>query len=65
MIKLLELVGTDKNFTPQRMEIINTASNVFNIVQDEYHLIESFVITEDATSLNFADILLLDNGHHR
>ena len=63
LIKLLELVGTDKNFTPQRMEIINTASNVFNIVQDEYHLIESFVITEDATSLNFADILLLDNGH--
>ena len=63
LIKLLELVGTDKNFTPQRMEIINTASTVFNIVQDEYHLIESFVITEDATSLNFADILLLDNGH--
>src|SRR5262245_29325845 len=63
LIKLLELVGTDKNFTPQRMEIINTASNVFNIVQDEYHLIESFVITEDASTLNFADILLLDNGH--
>ncbi len=63
LIKLLELVGTDKNFTPQRMEIINTASSVFNIVQDEYHLIENFVITEDASSLNYADILLLDNGH--
>src|SRR6186713_1030636 len=63
LIKLLELVGTDKNFTPQRMEIINTASNVFNIVQDEYHLIESFVISEDAQSLNFVDILLLDNAH--
>ena len=62
LIKLLELVGTDKNFSPQRMEIINTVSTVFNIVQDEYHLIESFVITEDAKSLNFADILLLDNG---
>ena len=63
LIKLLELVGTDKNFTPQRMEIINTASNVFNIVQDEYHLIENFVITEDASSLNYADILLLDSSH--
>ncbi len=49
LIKLLELVGTDKNFTPQRMEIINTASSVFNIDQDEYHLIENFVITEDAS----------------
>lgn len=62
LIKLLELVGTDKNFTPQRMEIINTASSVFNIVQDEYHLIENFVITEDASSLKYADILLLDNS---
>ncbi len=61
LIKLLELVGTDKNFTPQRMEIINTASSVFNIVQYEYQLIESFVISEDAQSLNYADILLLDN----
>ena len=26
LIKLLELVSTDKNFTPQRMEIINTVS---------------------------------------
>lgn len=60
LIKLLELVGTDKNFTPQRMEIINTVSTVFNIVQDEYQLIESFVISEDARSLNFSDILLLN-----
>src|SRR6188508_402525 len=64
LIKLLELVGTDKNFTPQRMEIINTVSTVFNIVQDEYQLIESFVISEDAQSLNFVDILLL-NSHEK
>lgn len=60
LIKLLELVSTDKNFTPQRMEIINTASSVFNIGQYEYHLIESFVISEEAKSLNYVDILLLD-----
>lgn len=62
LIKLFELVGTDKNFTPQRMEIINTASSVFNIVQDEYQLIENFVITEDPASLDYADILILDKG---
>jgi ABC-type multidrug transport system ATPase subunit len=62
LIKLLELVGTDKNFTPQRMEIINTASSVFNIIQNEYQLIESFVISEDPAALNFADILLLNKS---
>src|SRR5690349_4692987 len=61
LIKLLELVSTDKNFTPQRMEIINTVSTVFNIIQNEYDLIESFVKTEEAKSLSFKDILLLNH----
>src|SRR5258706_16184936 len=58
--KLLELVGSDKNFTPQRMEIINTVSTVFNIVRDEYKLIESFVVSEKPEGLNFEDILMVD-----
>ncbi|MFZ6011268.1 MAG: ATP-binding cassette domain-containing protein [Bacteroidota bacterium] len=63
LIKLLELVGSDKNFSPQRREIINTVSTVFNIVKDEYVLIEDFVITENAKTLNFADILLVNAEH--
>lgn len=63
LIKLLELVSTDKNFTPQRMEIINTVSTVFNIVQDEYQLIESLITTDEASSLNYADILILNSDH--
>ncbi len=62
LIKLLELVSSDKNFTPQRMEIVNTVSTVFNIVQDQYRLIESFVISEDVTQLNFPDILLVNSA---
>lgn len=62
LIKLLELVGSDKNFTPQRMEIVNTVSTVFNIVQEQYRLIESFVITEDVAQLNFPDILLVNSA---
>lgn len=61
LTKLLELVGSDKNFTPQRMEIINTVSTVFNISQEEYKLIEGFVIAEDDLSLNYADILILNS----
>lgn len=61
LIKLLELVGSDKNFSPQRREIINTVSTVFNIVQDEFALIENFVISENPLELNFEDILLLSD----
>ncbi|MDH5365518.1 MAG: ATP-binding cassette domain-containing protein [Cyclobacteriaceae bacterium] len=60
LVKILELVGSDKNFTPQRMEIIDTISSVFNIVKDEYKLIESFVLQENTENLQFNDILLVN-----
>jgi ABC-type multidrug transport system ATPase subunit len=63
LIKLLELVGTDKNFTNQRMEIINTVSTVFNIGQYEYQLVEGFIVSENPSLLDYADILLLDKEH--
>lgn len=65
LIKLLELIGSDKNFTPQRIEIINTVSTVFNIEQDEYKLIEKFIIAERIEDLNFADILVLNSSHEK
>ncbi len=61
LIKLLELVGSDNNFTPQRMEIINTVSTVFNISAEEYKLIETFVVTTNMAELNFSDILVVNN----
>src|SRR5690606_12886612 len=57
LIKLFELVSQDKNFTSQRMEIINTVADVFNIEKDEYHLIESMVKEESADQLEIADTL--------
>jgi len=59
LIKLLELVGADENYTPQRMEIIDTASTVFNIVKDEYKLIETFVLHSKNEGNYFDDILVL------
>ncbi|MFN3839448.1 MAG: ATP-binding cassette domain-containing protein [Cyclobacteriaceae bacterium] len=58
LIKLLELVATDKNFSAQRMEIINTVSTVFNIEPEEYKLIEDFITATDPHSLNHPDILI-------
>ena len=63
LIKILELVASDKNFTPQRMEIIDTISTVFNIVKDEYKLIESFVMKEEVAEMDFEGILIAnENG---
>lgn len=60
LIKLLELVGADNHFTPQRMEIIHTVSTVFNIQSEEYRLIERFVVTTEMTELDYADILVVN-----
>ncbi|HLZ17757.1 MAG TPA: ATP-binding cassette domain-containing protein [Cyclobacteriaceae bacterium] len=62
LTKLLELIGSDKNFTPQRIEIINTVSTVFNIGQEEYKLVETFIIAQQVDQLNFKDILLVDSS---
>ena len=61
LVKLLELVVSDHHLSPQRMTIINTVSTVFNIVADEYKLIETFVISTLASDMNFSDILVVDS----
>ncbi|MDH5604370.1 MAG: ATP-binding cassette domain-containing protein, partial [Cyclobacteriaceae bacterium] len=62
LIKILELVGSDKNFTSQRMEIINTISSVFNIEKDEYQLIEDFIVKEKAEDFKNPNIMLVNNS---
>jgi len=57
LIKLFELVNSDRNFTPQRMEIINTVAEVFNISTDEYKLIEGFILYNGDDELDKEDLL--------
>ncbi len=58
MIKLLQLVGADRKFTEQRMEIINTVSEVFNVDQEEYKLLEAFILYEPGNVIDHKDILI-------
>ena len=57
LVKILELVASDGNFTEQRLSIIDTVSRVFNIVEDEFKLIESFVLNKQEIVHKFSDIL--------
>ena len=43
LVRLYELVNADKQFTPQRMNIINTVAEVFRISATEFAATEQFV----------------------
>lgn len=58
LIKLLQLVGADRKLTEQRMEIINTVAEVFNIEQGEYQLVEEFILYEKGREINYEDLLI-------
>ncbi len=61
LVKILELVASDSNFSEQRVEIINTVSTVFNIDKEEYTLIESFAFNHTEVRYQFADILTVSS----
>ena len=64
LIKLLELVGSGMNLSPQRRDIINTVSSVFNLDQTEYSAIQKFIITEDPASLELKEVLIVNSSEH-
>ncbi len=60
LLKILDLVASDGNFSEQRIEIIDTVSSAFNIVKDEFKLIESFALNTGNRD-QFEDILTVNN----
>lgn len=61
LVRLWELVNTDRKFSDQRMAIINTAAEVFNITTEEFKSVESFVIKDDPASLDTSNILIIND----
>lgn len=47
LVRLFELINSDKNFSEQRVAIIDTVAKVFKIKDDEYQAIENFIVKED------------------
>lgn len=62
LVRLFELINTDKSFTTQRIAIIDTAADVFNITKEEYKSIESFVINDDITKYDSSDIMVITSN---
>ncbi len=59
LMKLYELVNTSRQFTLQRMNIINTVAEVFKISSTEFAVIEQFVKNDDPQDLINPLILVL------
>lgn len=57
LVRLFELVNQDRRFTKNRMAIIDTAANVFNISSEEYKGIEHFIVENDLTKHHDPQIL--------
>ena len=61
LVRLFELVNADRNFSDQRMAILNTVAEVFNISKEEFKSIETFVIESDFSKLDNENILLVSD----
>ncbi|MCX6325708.1 MAG: ATP-binding cassette domain-containing protein [Bacteroidia bacterium] len=59
LIRLYELVNADRQFTPQKMNIINTVAEVFKISPDEFAATEQFVMNDNPENLTNPAILVL------
>ena len=60
VVRLFELVNADRKFTEQRMAIINTVAEVFNITAEEFSSIESFVVENNYEKLDQNSILIVN-----
>ena len=61
LVRLFELVAADRQFTDQRMAIINTAAEVFNISPEEFKSINDFVVNETVKELDISNILIIND----
>ena len=62
LMRLYELVNADRQFTSQRMNIINTVAEVFKISTDEFAATEQFVKNDNPADLKNPAILVLTPG---
>ncbi len=61
LVRVFELINSERKFTEQRMAIINTVAEVFNISHDEFKSIEKFVIYNNPDEINDPLVLVIND----
>jgi len=62
LLRCFELIDSDKQYTPQRMNIINTIAEVFRVSQEEFQSIWLFTREEEKDKFNDLAIILISAG---
>jgi len=65
LVRLYELINTDRKFTEQRMAIINTVAEVFKFPKDEVESIEAFIVHNDIKKIDRKEILVLSEKEYK
>jgi ABC-type lipoprotein export system ATPase subunit len=63
LMRCFELISTDGQYTPQRMNIINTIAEVFKISREEFTAISLFVRKNQPEAFNDPSMLVVNTGH--
>jgi len=61
LVRLFEMVNTSRQFTEQRIAIIDTVAEVFNISKEEHSNISNFVIETEFEKIDKNSILIIDD----
>ncbi|MBI9067240.1 MAG: ATP-binding cassette domain-containing protein [Salinivirgaceae bacterium] len=61
LVRIFELVAADKKFSEQRLAIINTVAEVFNISTEEFKGTETFVVNDSSNELDIPSVLIIND----
>ena len=59
LVRLFEMLKSEHLYTDQRMGIINTVANVFNISNEELDLISNFIRKDEPEKIDSEEILVI------
>lgn len=62
LLHCFELIDSEKQYTPQRMNIINTIAEVFRVSLEEFNSIRLFVEAEHKEEFNNRSMLVINTG---
>ncbi|HUW93820.1 MAG TPA: ATP-binding cassette domain-containing protein, partial [Bacteroidales bacterium] len=60
LVRAFELIDSDKQYTPQRMNIVNTIAEVFKVSPGEFHSIWAFIRDVEKEEFDDPSMLVID-----
>ncbi len=61
LVRLFEIVNSNRKFSDQRMAILNTVAEVFNLSKDEFEAVNRFATGAGSENMDFAGILQIND----